>query len=83
MSLKFEGLEKGTAIRAFDFEPLEGRPDQYIEGKIININPKWIDYDCYAILIDHDTTPKMPRKGRVAYVPMETTFDFDNRIEEI
>ena len=33
--LKFEGIAVGTTIKAYDFEPMEGRTDRFVVGKII------------------------------------------------
>ena len=36
-TLKFEGLEIGTRIRSYHFQPMSDRPDSYIEGTILEV----------------------------------------------
>lgn len=35
MSLKYEYIEPGQRIRAYDFDPCEGRRDRYVEGLVV------------------------------------------------
>ena len=79
-SLKFEGLAIGTRIKAYDFEPMEGRPDMYVVGEIIRTHND--PYDGYEILVtdsDHES-----RIGTTVIVPLEVSMgEFDNRITVI
>lgn len=81
MSLKFEGVAKvGDRIKAFDHQPIEGRPEIYITGQIretaLNCGAK-----CFVVVCDYDT--HSDRVGQDVYVPMETSFDFNDRVTKI
>ncbi len=82
--------EIGTKIRAYDFEPMIGRPDRYIEGRIIEagtiMHPEFHHplFDGYTIEITGAARKDDPRIGDVGYVPMKVAFfDFEGRIAEI
>ena len=80
--LKYQNLaEVGDRIRAYDFR---GGRDYYIEGVVtdkgaINTPRGVLMYTGYTIRIDVDTLGG--REGDTGYVPFETTFDYDDRIE--
>jgi hypothetical protein len=86
--LKFEKLASvGDVIRAYDFKPMYGRSDCFIEGKVISITEER-GYKAYKIMCINDFFDGKFRKGvrtsRVAkevYVPMEVDFmEYDARI---
>lgn len=89
--LKFENLAKvGDTIRGLDFEPRPGRADCYIEGPVVEVRSaeeharqtgRW--YGCYVIRIERDTMAddQHTRVGDLGFVPFETTFDFDDRVQ--
>jgi len=86
--LKFEKLATvGDVIRAYDFKPMYGRSDCFIEGKVISINEER-GYKAYKIMCINDFFDGKFRKGvrtsRVAkevYVPMEVDFmEYDARV---
>lgn len=80
--LKFEGIAIGTTIKAFDFEPMEGRRDRYVVGEIRDIVTK-DGAKFYVIRCQEDSAfgPKHNRCSHDVYVPMEMMFsDFDERI---
>ena len=91
--LKFENTaEVGDLIRAYDFEPMPDRPDQYVTGRVIAkgsiFAPIGIDgeerYICegYTIVTQYDTNGT--REGFNVYVPFEMGFtDFDGRVENL
>ena len=72
--LKFEGLEIGTKIRAYDFEPFPGRPEYYVEGIIRGLY--FEDYKFYRIEVTTDTLGDR----KFVDVPMGMLFDFDDRV---
>jgi len=85
--LKFEGLEIGQQIKAFDFEPMKGRPDKFIEGQITGISTD-VGYNAFVVRCSKDSwddngDTKGSRVGQVVYVPMETPMDYDERITVI
>jgi len=80
---------KGDIIRAYDFAPMAGRGDCYIEGKVIDANCNEPGYKCYKIEItadkfDGDVETEMIRGNRIAsqmYVPYEVSFmEYDFRV---
>jgi len=86
--LKFEGIPVGTRIRAYDFEPMEGRPERYVEGVIIESLMTPERYAAYKIFADSDSCAHVNKHGdewsrvnEAVYVPHEVTFDYDKRIE--
>ena len=79
--LKFEGINVGTKIKAFDFEPMEGRRDRFVTGRILRT--EWKDgAKFYVIECDEDSAfgPDHNRIGVEVYIPMEMCFDYDERI---
>jgi hypothetical protein len=86
--LKFEKIaEVGDVIRAYDFKPMVGRSDCFVEGKVIAITNE-TGYKAYKIECQSDFFDGKYRKGvrssRVAktvFVPMEVSFmEYDARI---
>lgn len=74
--LKFDGIAIGTDIKAYDFEPMRGRHDRYIEGTIMERIETVTGY-FYRVEVLFDAADM----GRTEVnVPLETYFDFDNRI---
>ena len=80
---------KGDIIRAYDFAPMVGRGDCYVEGKVIDANCNEPGYKCYKIEItadkfDGDVETEMIRGNRIAsqmYVPYEVSFmEYDFRV---
>lgn len=74
--LKFEGkFTIGEYVRAYDFQPIEGYPERFVEGLITEVTR-----DGYVIKVLKDTVfTKNPRPEIVA--PFEVFFmEFDNRI---
>jgi len=89
MMLKFEGVAKvGDVIRAYDFKPMFGRSDAYVEGVVENANCTEPGYKCYKITCVTDFWDGKFRKGvrssrvaKIVFVPMEVSFmEYDARI---
>ena len=77
--LKFEGFEVGQRIKAYDFKPFEGREENYVLGKIIEIVTHY-GAKCYLIAVEEDTMRKAGARTEV-FVPMEVAFmEYDERI---
>ena len=77
--LKFEGkFIVGDYVRAYDFQPMEGYPERFVEGFITEVN----DFG-YVIEVSNDTVfTDNPRPEIVA--PYEVFFmEFDNRISKV
>ena|ERR1039457_2333412 len=91
-TLKFEDVAKvGDTIRAYDFEPMEGRTDYFVEGVVLEVHNRvsntfrWGGSYEYTIACSRDSGAqgKWSRVGDKVFVPMETTFDWDGRITKI
>lgn len=81
--LKFANIAQiGDTIRAYDFKPLVGREDCFVEGVVRKIDNK--GYDCYVIEVTKDSWSDAEDKGRVGkevFVPFEVSFmEFDARV---
>jgi len=80
--LKYQNLAQvGDTIRAYDFR---GNRDAYIEGVVrakgqIRTPQGFAMYEGYTIDIAVDTLGG--REGDEGYVPFESTFDYDDRVE--
>jgi hypothetical protein len=86
--LKFEKIASvGDIIRAYDFKPMYGRPDCYVEGKVISITTE-CGYKAYKIEGINDffdgkfrKGARSSRVGKNVFVPMEVSFmEYDGRI---
>lgn len=81
--LKFQNAASvGDIIRAYDFKPMVGREDCFVEGKVIRVDNK--GYDCFVIEVTKDSWSDSEDKGRVGqevFVPFEVSFmEYDARI---
>lgn len=95
--LKFaEFANVGDVIKAYDFKPMEGRPDCFMTGIVTAKGPIYVDrdfgdgvirnvymYDGYTIkIIGADEDTREARIGDTGYVPFEVDFmEYDGRIE--
>ena len=86
--LKFETIAKsGDYIRAYDFKPMFGRNDCYVEGKVVAITEK-PGYRAFEIIACTDvfdgkkkTGVRSSRINKTVYVPMEVSFmEYDARV---
>ncbi len=87
--LKFEGIAKvGDIIRAYDFKPMAGRDDAFVEGIVEKTNCNESGFSSYKITVTVDKfrkyeTKASPRNrvGQIVFVPHQTSFmEFDFRI---
>lgn len=84
--LKYENLaEVGMVIRGYDFRGSKGA---YIEGKVIAkgeithpTNGMYL-FEGYTIIVEKDGA-EFGREGEEAYIPFETSMDYDGRVELI
>jgi len=81
--LKFANIAKlGDTIRAYDFKPMLGREDCFVEGVVVKIDNK--GYDCFVINVTKDSWSDAQDQGRVGkqvFVPFEVSFmEFDARV---
>jgi hypothetical protein len=81
--LKYANIAKvGQTIRAYDFKPMLGREDCFVEGIVKSIDNK--GFDCYVIEVTRDSWTEGEEKGRVGqevFVPFQVSFmEYDGRI---
>ena len=84
--LKFEGKFKvGDVIRAYDFKPMKGRSEVYIQGKIIKAGSMIQGAKVYEIKIANDSGETSGgRVGDIGYVPMQVSMmEYDDRIVKV
>lgn len=90
-TLKFANIaDINDVIRGYDFKPMVGREDCFVEGRVITkgYNPD-IGYAAYCIKVTRDvfggeTQPegaRGSRVGKLVYIPFEVDFmEYDARI---
>lgn len=76
---------QGDVIRAYDFKPMVGREDCYIEGEVIDAHSTEQGYQAYKIRVTNDSWREgADDKGRIGiemYVPWRVSFnEFQGRI---
>lgn len=87
--LKYEGMfAVGERVRAYDFEPREGLPENYIEGVVSRVLPAMNNetgFACYVVVPYKDSVfVKNSRVGEDVYVPFEVCFlEYENRIVKV
>ena len=86
--MKFAGVaDINDIIRAYDFKPMAGRNDCFVEGEVHAINSE-MGYKAYKInvtkdVFDGQVQPKgdESRVGRIVFVPLQVSFmEYDGRI---
>jgi hypothetical protein len=75
----------GDIIRAYDFKPMAGREDCYIEGEVIDAHSTEQGYQAYRIRVTNDSWREgADDKGRIGiemFVPWRVSFnEFQGRI---
>ena len=79
----------GDTIRAYDFKPMAGRGDAYVEGIVEDVNNKENGYMAYKIKViadkfigDVETEESQDNRiGQIIFVPHEVSlFEFDFRV---
>lgn len=82
--LKYKNLANvGDRIRAYDFR---GNKEAFIEGVIVakgaikTPEGAYTLYEGFTIEIDKDGA-EFGRVGDMGYIPFETSFDYDDRVE--
>jgi hypothetical protein len=84
--LKMVGLTvvQGDTIRAYDFKPMTGREDCFIEGEVVDAHSVEQGYQAYKIRVTRDSWSDSEDKGRVGiemFVPWRVSFnEFQGRI---
>ena len=82
--LKFEGIAISSKIKAYDFEPMPGRGECFVEGVIVDAGIVGEGYKAYTIKVTRDVfagEESDERVGEEVFVPMQTGFfEFDERV---
>lgn len=81
--LKFENVAKvGDSIKAYDFRPMEGRPDRFLVGKVTAKGKTPLGFAGYTVTVTESTIPN--RVGEEMYVPFGMVFDeWDDRVSKV
>lgn len=76
----------GDLIKAFDFQPMEGRKDRYVVGKVKAIGSVTADYqtyEAYTIECVYDSDEGR-REGCTILVPVEVFFsEYEGRVSKV
>lgn len=87
--MKFSNIAKvGQTIRSYDFKPMVGREDCYVEGVVEVVNDNTMGYRAFKITATKDVWSgesqpkgKHSRVGKIVFVPHEVDFmEYDARI---
>ena len=83
--MKFAGVASvGDVIRAYDFKPMLGREDSYVEGKVVEVKNTANGYDAFKIITTKSVFAGEVDEGRIGkftFVPHEVSFmEYDARI---
>lgn len=78
-------VEIRDVIRAYDFKPMVGREDCYVEGEVVERNAvETTGYNSYKIRVTKDSWAENNEKGRVGefvYVPWLVSYnDYPGRV---
>jgi len=74
----------GDTIRAYDFKPMQGREDCFIEGEVLDSGDISQGYQAYRIRVTRDSWEpegSQGRKGIEMFVPWRVSFnEFQGRV---
>ena len=74
----------GDIIRSYDFKPMAGREDTFVEGQVLDSHNTEQGYQAYKIRVTRDSWSDAEDKGRVGiemFVPWRVSFnEFQGRI---
>jgi hypothetical protein len=77
-------VQTGDTIRAYDFKPMTGREDCFIEGEVLDTNNTEQGYQAYKIRVTRDSWSDAEDAGRVGiemFVPWRVSFnEFQGRV---
>ena len=76
-------VNTGDVIRSYDFKPMLGREDCFVEGMVVEATDEQ-GYDAYKIRVTRDSWSDAKDKGRfgkIIYVPVAVAYnDFPGRV---
>jgi hypothetical protein len=74
----------GDIIRSYDFKPMAGREDTFVEGQVLDSHNTEQGYQAYKILVTKDSwsdAEDAGRLGHVVFVPWRVDFsEFQGRV---
>lgn len=78
----------GDVIRGYDFKPMVGREDCYVEGEVIDSGDTTQGYQAYKIRVTKDVfggevlaEGEHSRVGRTVYIPWRVSFmEYQGRV---
>jgi hypothetical protein len=81
-------VKNGDVIRGYDFKPMVGREDSFVEGVVLEVNCNEQGYQAYKIECTKDVfggevqpKGKHSRVGHTVYVPWRVSFmEFQGRV---
>lgn len=80
-------INNGDVIRGYDFKPMVGREDSFVEGEVIDAHDRSQGYQAYRIRVTRDVfggevlTGQHSRVGKTVFVPWKTSFmDYQGRV---
>ena len=82
-------VQVNDIIRAYDFKPMVGREDAYVEGKVLELNNTENGYQAYKIRVTKDVFDGKEfterrngcRVGEIVFVPWRVSFmEYQGRI---
>jgi len=81
--LKFENVaEVGDSVKAYDFQPMEGRPDRFLVGKVTAKGKTPLGFAGYTVTVTESSIPN--RVGEEMFVPFGMVFDeWEGRVSKV
>lgn len=79
-------VQTGDVIRSYDFKPMVGRGDCFVEGRVLETNNMENGYQAYKIEVTRDfwdgsDERKSSRIGSIVYVPWKVSmFEYAGRV---
>ena len=80
-------IVNGDIIRGYDFKPMFGREDSFVEGEVLDSGDTTQGYQAYKIRVLKDVfggevlTGKNSRVGKTVFVPWRVSFlEFQGRV---
>lgn len=78
-------VQVGDVIRAYDFKPMVGRGDCYVEGIVLEVNDNTQGYSAYRIQVVKDVfageSEFTERLNETMFVPWRVSFmEYDGRV---
>jgi len=77
-------FKKGVMIKAYDHQPMQGRDEKFIVGKVVAVDQESKTQPGamgYHVKVEQDTLfDKNSRVGKIVFVPYEVGMDYDDRL---